>query len=246
MKGQRLGASVRLYWLLLWRHRFIHVYAIVGASSFAVLRLVFDPATSQEILPALLVYEPGLLGLVLSGAYLFFERAAGTLAALRVSPLQGVEYAAALAFGSAVVSTCFAVLLHAAVVGPGAGRSFAVAAIVFLFSLASGAIGLALASAFDDLVNFLVAAVVPIVLASQAALLAYYEVVPSSYFAWVPAYSALRLLGVAMTSMAPDLWVALHLTALMACAFVSLWLGCRGVRQRIFRDAVSLHWTAEG
>lgn len=189
---RRVWAATRLVVRVQARGYFPHVYGYFAAFSVAVLLWVVPDGAAEQLLPAFIVSEPGVIGLTMVAAHRYLELGNRSVSALHVSPLRPGEYLAALLLGSALLGTVAGGATMALVAGFD-GRLLWLLPILFAFALLSGLLGFALALRYRDFPRFLLG-MMPLTLLWQAPLLAVYGVVPAPVVLWIP--SAPGVLGI--------------------------------------------------
>ena len=70
----RLWNALRLVLLVQRRSRFLHIYLGVAVLTVLVIRLLIPEHLNGRVVPAVLLGEPGTLGILLVAAYAYLER----------------------------------------------------------------------------------------------------------------------------------------------------------------------------
>jgi fluoroquinolone transport system permease protein len=181
---RRLVAATHLVLLVQARGYFPHAFGLYVVMVVGALLLLFSAEVARLVLPAFLVTEPGMLGVMAVAAHRYLELGSGSVSALHVSPLRPGEYLVALVLGSAVLATLGGAVTFVAVLGLDARLAWLIP-VIFLFAVLSGLLGFALSLRYRDFPRFILG-MIPAVLLWQAPLLAVYDVVPTGLVAWIP------------------------------------------------------------
>ncbi len=190
---RRLLAATALVMRVQARGYFPHAFAVFVAMVVGALLFLLPAQVSALVLPAFLVTEPGMLGVMAVAAQRYLDVGRGSVQALQVSPLTSAEYLVALLVASAVLGTAAGLVTFAAVAALDV-RLVGLGVLLFVFALLSGLLGFALSLRFPDFPRFLLGSVPPLVL-WQLPLLAVFDVVPAAAVVWLP--SAPGILGLA-------------------------------------------------
>ncbi len=180
----RLWNALRLVLLVQRRSRFLHVYLGVAVLTVLVIRLLIPEDLNGWVVPAVLLGEPGTLGILLVAAYAYLERNEQDVLALTVTPLRRAEYVAALSVGTALVATLAGVIIFGGVLGLDARIAWLVPPL-FLTATLFGLVGLALSSWFSEFTRCLLGGI-PVIVLLHLPFLALFELVPRFAFVWVP------------------------------------------------------------
>ena len=216
MLRRSLG-GVRLVLTLQARAYFPHVYLAVAVVTVAAFRLAVPEEWWTRLLPPLLLGEQGVVALTLVAAQIYLERNEGSVAALAVTPLRSAEYVAALVVASSVLPCLSRLILWAGLLGFDS-RAVLVVAPLFLLSLLSGLLGLAVTGRFFQFTTFLLGGSVPAAGLLILPALSYFEIVPRWVFAWLPSDSALYAFA-ALTASQLDMtvWLRSVVVLLLFC-----------------------------
>ena len=164
---RRWFVALRLVWLVQARSYFYHVYFGLAVLTVLAFRLALPESFVAPALPLFLLGEPGMMGLFMVAAHLYYGLNEGSVHAVAVTPLGNGEIVTALAVGSAVVPTAAGVLIFGGVIGVDLRLVWLVPPL-FLMAVVSGLLGLATATFFDEFTRFILGSI-PIMLAALPA-----------------------------------------------------------------------------
>ena len=166
------------------RGYFPHTFAVFVAMMIGALVFLLPEDVASLVLPAFLVSEPGMLGVMAVAAHRLLEVDSGSVTALQVSPLRSQEYVLGLVLGSAFLATLAGAVTFAAVAGIN-GRLAWLILVLFPFSVLSGLLGFVVSLRYDDFPRFVLGSI-PAVAVWQAPLLGVFDLIPSAAVAWIP------------------------------------------------------------
>lgn len=222
----RLRSAIRYEVVLLFRHYFFHVYAIVSLFYIVVLR--FIPVDIRvAILPALLFSDPGMLGFFFIAAIVLFEKDARSTQAISVSPLRPREYLLSKAVALAMLSLSASLAVAVATVGLGFSFGSLILSIT-LCGMVFALVGFCLVARHKTFSTFLLEAMMATLLINLP-FLDLLGILESPFFYVLPSHPAIRAVVAAMAGKLAILDVSL----LVLWVFILLAIGQRQFRRHI-------------
>lgn len=182
-EAARLAHAVRLVLLVQARSRFPHVYLGVALAMTVAVRLLARQH-AELVVPALLLGEPGTLGVFLVAGQRFLERNERSATALLVTPLPSGTSIAALVIGTALVGTAAGAVLQGGVLGVDARLALLLPPL-FLTVTLSGLLGYVLSGYFSEFTRFILGAVPPLFVYSLP-FASHFGLVPPLALVWLP------------------------------------------------------------
>lgn len=192
---KRIIAGLKLVLLVQHRSHFVPIYFGVAIGTVLAFRLAIPERWIPWALPAILLGEPGTMGIYLVAAHRYLEKNDRSWTALLVSPLGLREYLVALTLGSALIATGAGTLIFAVVVGPDRRALLAMPPILLTATMA-GLIGFGLTLRHSEFTRFLLGSI-PVVTIYSLPFLSLFDVVPEASLRFCPStasLSAFRLL----------------------------------------------------
>ena len=230
MRAGGLLPALRLALRVQVRAGFPQVYLGVALVLAAALRWVV-PEWRELLLPALLLGEPGTLGIFLVAAHRFYDRNQRADAALLVTPIGDAAFIAAPVLATTLWGTAAGLAIQALVLGVDA-RLVALAAPLALTVAFSGLVGWLVAGLFGEFTRFLLGSV-PATLVLLLPIVGLVAGLPPEALVWLPSQWALVAFA-ETASAAPD-------PALVLACCAGLAAGCAlgmTAAERIFRERV--------
>ncbi len=221
----RLWHALRLVLLVQRRSRFLHIYLGVALLTVLVIRVLIPEDLNRLVVPAVLLGEPGTLGIFLVAAYAYLERNEQDVLALVVTPLRRGEYVAALVIGTALVATAAGAIIFGGVLGLDA-RVLWLLPPLFLTATLFGLVGLALSNWFSEFTRALLGAI-PVITLLSLPYASLFELTPRFAFVWVPSDASLFSFA-NLAGPAPDpLQYGAYCALLVAYNGAGFWLAAR-------------------
>lgn len=190
-----------LYWdlVLLNRNKLIVLGLVVAAIYLGLFKLLAGLGDLDSLLLVLVFNDPVVTGLLFAGVIMLFESSQNTLVAVQVSPVRMEHYLLSKIISLTLLSTVSALLMNLAAIGLDfqfLHFTLGVAGTSALFVMA----GLYLGYGAKGFNHFLMRSIGFLML-SALPFLAYFQIVPDIYLAWLPMYAGMKLIEAAYHSL---------------------------------------------
>ncbi|GAB2733727.1 multidrug ABC transporter permease [Salinifilum aidingensis] len=222
---RRFGTALRLELRLQYRYRFLHAGVFSGLLWLAILLpMPRDLRSLAE--PYVILGDLSIVGFFFIAGAVFFEKGERTVHALVVTPLRFSEYLASKVVLLTALSTVLALVVATVAHGPGYHPAPLVAGAV-LGTVIMLLVSFASSMPFASVSDWYLPSMLPLALCTLP-IFPYSGVWQSWWFALIPTYGPLHLLGAAFDQVAlPPGVVAYALLYPVVCAAVLWWFAGR-------------------